>query len=147
VISKAKLAASSIIVAGAALVGARAGWDVTLVTVELDSNQLSILGGTTAAILAAVACKFAQEGAEARARRRDSMLWLEEKRRRYGWKAPSRLKATQAAVPAAASPRGTTWKDRSLMKATQALAWVRREHHDPGEASIKVGPSERGKFQ
>jgi len=114
VITKVKLAASSIIVGGAALVGATAGWDVGPVTIELASDQLAILGGASAAILAAVGCTFALERAEARARFRAHQLWLESRRSQLGAKA------------------------QSILNAMLALAQARREHHAPGGASFAV---------
>jgi hypothetical protein len=77
VITKSKLAASAIIVVGAALVGALTGLELGSLRFELAAEQLAPLGAISCALLALVACGFAIERAEALGRYREEVLRLE----------------------------------------------------------------------
>lgn len=63
----------SIIVGGAALAGAIAGWELGMCRFELSRDQLATAGAGCGAILAVIACAFAIERSEARAQSRALM--------------------------------------------------------------------------
>ena len=105
-ISNTKLVGSSLIVAGAALVGVMVGRDLGPLRLELSQDQLAAVGASVGAFLALVGCGFALERSEARARTREAMLWLEWKLFRTNEKAGSKMSELLLDSPnVTASPR------------------------------------------
>ena len=75
--SKTKLAGASLVVGGAALVGAMVGRDLGPIRLELSQDQVTTVLAGFGAILALVGCAFTIERSEARARTRQTILRLE----------------------------------------------------------------------
>lgn len=71
--SKTKFIGVSIIVGGAALVGAIAGWELGMCRFEVSRDQLATVGAGCGAILAVMGCASAIERSEARAQSRALM--------------------------------------------------------------------------
>lgn len=75
--SKTKFIGVSIIVGGAALAGAIAGWELGMCRFEMSRDQLAMVGAGCGAILAVVGCASAIERSEARAQSRALMQRFE----------------------------------------------------------------------